>query len=806
MDNLNSFRDDIQQEGMTPPEHITPGVIFRFPGIGKPPGNTAGWGKMFSDGLGGVYGDYSSNFSKTWQADRCKTFTLAERSAFNKQVEESRKQAEESRKKDHAERALVAATIYENAKEDPAKHQYYIKKGVNLGDLVRCGAWPQRGWLEALIVPIYSSDGKITSLQAIDVDGSKDFLSGGRISGCFYPIGKISGATGLIVIGEGVVTVAAVCDVMGCSGVAALSAGNLEAVAKEIRRLAPLAEIIIIGDDDQKEDGSNPGKEAAIKAAAAIGGKWAIPAMGKKADARDVLNELGADGIRAMIATARELAGAAPKGKNEEWPDPLPLTTHQQADPYPLNALPGIIGEAVKEVVDFVQCPVALGACSALAVVSIVAQGLVDVRRANKLDGPTSLFLLAIADSGERKTTVDGFFSKPVKKWEAEQVEAAKPDLKKFAAELAVWESKKAGLLAAVTAASKSGKSTDDLKKQAIDFESDKPKQPKIPQLLFGDSTPEETAYRLAHKWPVGGVLSSEAGIVFGGHAMGKESAMRNMALLNGLWDAETLRIDRRTAPSYTVRGVRLTMGLAVQAETVKAFLDSSKGLARGIGFLARFLVAWPESTQGGRMFQESPENWPQLAKFHRRLGTLLDNPLAFNENGELAPVMLELSPDAKKVWVAFHDDVEAELRPGRDMAETKDVASKAADNAARLAALFHLFENGIEGAIGPDHMKSAAAVAGWHLYEARRFMGEIALDAGVNNAVKLDAWLKGYCKQNKVVGVSTRDIQREGPNCTRTKAILDIALEELSEAGRVRIVKDKQRKKVEINPALLEG
>lgn len=124
--------------------------------------------------------------------------------------------------------------------------------------------------------------------------------------------------------------------------------------------------------------------------------------------------------------------GATPVG--EEWPEPSPLIVHRQADPYPLEALPGTIGAAVREVVDFVQCPVALGACSALAVVSTVAQGLVDVRRADKLDGPTSLFLLAIADSGERKTTVDGFFSKPVAQWEAEQAEAAKPDLKGYEA------------------------------------------------------------------------------------------------------------------------------------------------------------------------------------------------------------------------------------------------------------------------------------------------------------------------------------------------------------------------------------
>ena len=56
-DNLNSFMDAIQQDGMMPTEHIRPGVFRRMPGVGKPKGNTAGWWKLFTDGLGGVYGD-----------------------------------------------------------------------------------------------------------------------------------------------------------------------------------------------------------------------------------------------------------------------------------------------------------------------------------------------------------------------------------------------------------------------------------------------------------------------------------------------------------------------------------------------------------------------------------------------------------------------------------------------------------------------------------------------------------------------------------------------------------------------------
>ena len=408
---------------------------------------------------------------------------------------------------------------------------------------------------------------------------------------------------------------------------------------------------------------------------------------------------------------------------SDEWPEPSPLISHQDSNAYPLDALPNIIGAAVREVIGFVQCPVALAACSALSSVSAVGQGLVDVRRAEGLEGPASLFLLALADSGERKTTVDNHFSGPIKQWERDQATMLKPALLKFEAQKTAWEAKKSGHLAAIQSASKSGKDSTEFEMQMVDLEMNKPEAPPFPQLLFGDSTPEALAFALGNRWPIGAVLASEAGIVFGAHGMNKDSVMRNLALLNTLWDGQPLRIDRKSGPSFTVDGARLTMGLAVQPETVKAFLDTSKGLARGIGFLARFLIAWPESTQGERMYKEPPLCWPNRERFHFQLSTLLSRPLEFDEDGRLQPLMLELSPEAKKVWVAFHDDVENELRPGRDMAEARDVASKAADNAARLAALFHVFEDSPGGSIAPRLMEAAARIVSWHLYEARRFI-----------------------------------------------------------------------------------
>lgn len=486
------------------------------------------------------------------------------------------------------------------------------------------------------------------------------------------------------------------------------------------------------------------------------------------------------------------------------WPEPSPLAVHQQAASYPLDSLPETIRAAVREVVGFIQCPVALGACSALSVISLVGQGLVNVRRAQKLEGPTCLYLLAIADSGERKTTVDSYFTKPVQQWEAEQEAASRPLIKEYKADKQAWEAKVKGLLAAIQVGSKRGNDTSNLEKKLTSLEKGKPERPKVPKILFVDTTSEELAFRLANEWPVGGLLSSEAGLVFGGHAMGRDTAMRNMSLLNSLWGAEPITIDRRTSLSYTLRSARLTIGLAVQPETVRAFLDSSKGLARGIGWLARFLIAWPESTQGTREYKDPPEHWPCLAIFHRRLGSLLNLRLPLNENGELSPTMLDLSTEAKSIWVNFHDEVEIKLRPGGDMAEARDIASKSADYAARMAALFHLFENGPDGTISSKHMKAATKIVAWHLYEARRFVGEIAISPERHNASKLDAWLVGYCQSNRIAEVSVRTIQQMGPSCTRDKRAIESALMELVEAGRVRRVKNGKQNLVKVNPALL--
>jgi putative DNA primase/helicase len=510
--------------------------------------------------------------------------------------------------------------------------------------------------------------------------------------------------------------------------------------------------------------------------------------------------------VKSVVETAQVVETEKTESSTQDyaWLDPLPLMPYERPDAYPIDALPHLIGDAINEITAFVQCSPALTSLAALGAISTVAAGLVDVRRTDKLIGPTGLYFLAVADSGERKTTVDDFFTKAIRVWEKEQEENAKPGLQRYNAALAAWTAKRDGLINAIREGSKRRRGTSELEGELSDLEGQKPDRPRVPRLLVCDATSEALTWLLACSWPVAGLLSSEGGLVLGGHAMRSDGIMKNLATLNTLWDGQPLTVDRRTSQSFSIRSARLTLNLAVQPETIRQFIDSSRGLARGSGFLARFLFAWPESTQGHRLFREAPKHWPALSRYHQKLSNLLNHPIRFEEGGQVTPVVLDLDSKAKSNWISFHDDVERELAPTGDLTEARDMASKAGDNAARLAALFHVFEHGPTGSVGADHMQRAARIVTWHLYEARRFLNQLAVPKEVTDALALEEWLIQKCKTEDLDAVRIADIQQKGPNRTRRKATLDSALGELEQYYRVKRKKYGRKAFVEINPKLL--
>ncbi|MBL8497325.1 YfjI family protein [Nitrosomonas sp. JL21] len=483
---------------------------------------------------------------------------------------------------------------------------------------------------------------------------------------------------------------------------------------------------------------------------------------------------------------------------NLAWPEPQPLLAKLQPEAYPVEALPNGIRAAVQEVHGFVKAPLPLVASSALGALSVAGQAYVDVERTSKLTGPVSLFLLTIADSGERKSTCDGFFTKALRDYEQEQAEVMKPEIERYQAEMDSWNAERDGLLSAIKEAAKKDKPTNQLKANLAELQQDKPEPPRIPRILLGDETPENLAWRLAKEWPSAGIVSSEAGSVLGSHGMGKDSIMRNLALYNTLWDGGTHSIGRRTSESFTVKGARLTTALQIQEATLREFNDKSGNLARGTGYFARFMIAWPESTQGTRLFTEPPEHWPNLAAFNSRISEILSTPAPLNAEGCLEPVLLKFTPEAKALWIEFYDSIESMLSSGKELYDVRDVASKSADNAARLAALFHVFTYGVNGSIGTDSFESASSIVAWHLNESRRFFGELALPSGMADAVRLNDWLIQHCKQNCTQFVAKRFVQQYGT--VRDGMRLDAAINELESLDRIQIRKDRKKVSIWLN------
>jgi putative DNA primase/helicase len=279
---------------------------------------------------------------------------------------------------------------------------------------------------------------------------------------------------------------------------------------------------------------------------------------------------------------------------------------------------------------------------------------------------------------------------------------------------------------------------------------------------------------------------------------------MRALGLFNILWDGDGFHVGRRTSESFEMKGVRLTISLQTQELTLRTFEDQSNGLARGMGFFARFLIGWPESRQGYRPYVEPPPSWPSLDAFNNRIGALLSVPLPYASDGTLSPRKLSIAPVAKIAWVGFHDAIECELRNDGELREVRDVASKAADNVARLAALFHIYEHGFGGRVGADYIERASRIVTWHLNEARRVLEGVAPSRMVADLIKLDLWLHGRCERLGTNEVLRKDVQNSGPNAFRDGQALDRGLESLVKLGRVRLKHCGRRIDICVNPCLL--
>ncbi|MBU2987256.1 DUF3987 domain-containing protein [Saccharophagus degradans] len=441
-----------------------------------------------------------------------------------------------------------------------------------------------------------------------------------------------------------------------------------------------------------------------------------------------------------------ELLPKQPVCSTESKPFPLPEKIGLPR--YPTEALGPILGGAAKAIAHIVQAPVELAAQAVLGAASLVSQAHIDVARGNLGVGPVSLFLLSIGDSGDRKSTVDRLAARPVKRFEEQRVNEYAERIAEYNADKVAWEVSYKSVL------SQQGKQGHALSPEvqaalASDLrvlELEQPQPPSFPNVTFAEPTAAAIWRHYHCGLPFAGLMTDEGVRFFSGAGMREESKGLLIGDLSTLWDgAPLVRTRAAEGESGVMSNRRLAVHLMVQPVVADKALNDP--LMSNQGFLARFLVCKPESIAGKRFLHsrnlsENIEDNPAYSAYVERLSCLLSKDLPINKKtGGLELTTMPIVGETLKVWVALHDGIEAELKQYGHYVDIKFTAAKAAENAARIAAVMAF----VEGAetINPLHVERAGTLMSWYLESAAVHTRDSQYDKELLDAKILLEWLK---------------------------------------------------------------
>ncbi|WP_211468178.1 DUF3987 domain-containing protein [Collimonas silvisoli] len=151
---------------------------------------------------------------------------------------------------------------------------------------------------------------------------------------------------------------------------------------------------------------------------------------------------------------------------------------------FPIDAFPLVAKNSALELQRNTGAPLGLIAASTLTSMSLVIQGLINVRRLDGLEGPVSAWYLIVAESGERKTGTDEKNLKAIREFDAEQAKQFKSKMLAFETTMQAWEVERKAILSAIKKSAIKDASTDDLKKRLSTHAATQPKKPRLVRLM----------------------------------------------------------------------------------------------------------------------------------------------------------------------------------------------------------------------------------------------------------------------------------------------------------------------------------
>lgn len=465
-----------------------------------------------------------------------------------------------------------------------------------------------------------------------------------------------------------------------------------------------------------------------------------------------------------------------PKGENTE---PLPL--HRSIalpNPYPIEALGGILGPAVEALQSIIKAPAAICAQSLLGGAALACQPFANI----EIDGrviPLILFLMTIAESGERKSATDQVALESIYAWQEMQAAEYRFAFQNYQRLYEVWEAQKKEFLKTIKDGSTSV------------FSKPEPMKPLEPLILVDEPTYEGIVKLLAVGQPSMGIFSDEGGRFIGGHAMNRDNKIKTISGLSSLWDGKPVNRSRAGDGTMILYGRRVSLHLMIQ-ESILAQLMSDSEIEHQ-GFLPRCLLSFPASTAGNRPYshQDAKKN-QALIQYKHRINSLLDvkfpvDPPPAPQN-ELKPRNLSLSYDAKLAWVKFHDTVDKELAPGGQFTSIRRFGSKAAEHVLRLAGILAMIDDPDVTIIEERYVHMGITLVNYYLSETARIHGYVSIPHNLVLAQKVLDW----CWLKDKEELTLRHLYQCGPNEVREVKKAREIMKILEDHGWVQKVDDR--------------
>ncbi|EMB6256477.1 YfjI family protein [Serratia sp. PF2-63] len=445
---------------------------------------------------------------------------------------------------------------------------------------------------------------------------------------------------------------------------------------------------------------------------------------------------------------------------------------------FPLNAFPQLLRETILDVRECTQAPVPLIASSVMSALSLSCQGLIDIKVNDTVLSPTSLFLLVIANSGERKTTVDRMVLKPFYQHDARSNSQYEDKGKDYEIEQQIWNEKQKAISSLFRKKTIKGQCTDELSQCLRKLLAEKPVPPKTRKRIYNNVTPEalQTAMH-SHSAHIGLIADEGANVL-------DRKVMNDLSFINSMWDGVSFHVDRKTTQSFTIENGRITLSVMVQKKPFDLYLKRQGERARGSGFFARCLPVLIDeglTTQGERFIKEYSSERRFLEGFYQRINEILAEDVESDALIKRGGLSFEHS--AQYAWEDIYNQIESRIGPDEEYANMNDFASKLANNVARLAALLSYFSEG-ECPVKRHYVESAWSLCEWYMQQAVNIFGN---EGGYYEALLL-AWLHREYSRTGRNHVRYNDIRRFGPNALRKGKLLDRVIDSLEREEAIEI------------------